>query len=113
MAAKRKALGKGLSALIPEDLEKEDYERIREIDIDLISPNPNQPAGFEQDKLDELTESIKIWCHPANNSTKGRGPLHHNCRRKKVEGMQKCKYKDYSFHRKRHRKQECLRNSLD
>jgi len=46
MAAKRKALGKGLSALIPEDLEKEDYERIREIDIDLISPIQTNPAGF-------------------------------------------------------------------
>ena len=62
MAAKRKALGKGLSALIPEDLEKEDYEKIHEIDIDLISPNPNQPRKvFEQDKLNELTESIKKY----------------------------------------------------
>jgi ParB family chromosome partitioning protein len=62
MAAKRKALGKGLSALIPENLEKEDYERIHEIDIDLISPNPNQPRKvFEQDKLNELTESIKKY----------------------------------------------------
>ena len=62
MSAKRKALGKGLSALIPEDLEKEDYEKIHEIDIDLISPNPNQPRKlFEQDKLDELTESIKKY----------------------------------------------------
>lgn len=62
MAVKRKALGKGLSALIPEELEKEDYERIQEIDIDLISPNPNQPRKvFEQDKLDELTESIKKY----------------------------------------------------
>jgi ParB family chromosome partitioning protein len=62
MAVKRKALGKGLSALIPETLEKEDYEKIQEIDIDLISPNPNQPRKvFEQDKLDELTESIKKY----------------------------------------------------
>ncbi len=62
MAAKRKALGKGLSALIPEDLEKEDYERIHDIDIDLISPNPNQPRKvFEKDKLDELMESIKTY----------------------------------------------------
>ena len=62
MAVKRKALGKGLSALIPENLEKEDYERIQEIDIDLISPNPNQPRKvFEQDKLNELTESIKKY----------------------------------------------------
>ena len=51
-----------MSALIPEDLEKEDYEKIHEIDIDLISPNPNQPRKvFEQDKLDELTESIKKY----------------------------------------------------
>jgi len=43
-------------------LEKEDYERIQEIDIDLISPNPNQPRKvFEQDKLNELTESIKKY----------------------------------------------------
>ena len=62
MAVKRKALGKGLSALIPENLEKEDYERIQEIDIDLITPNPNQPRKiFEQEKLDELTESIKKY----------------------------------------------------
>lgn len=62
MALKRKALGKGLSALIPEDLEKEDNQRIEDIDINLISPNPNQPRKvFEQDKLDELAESIKKY----------------------------------------------------
>ncbi len=62
MAIKRKALGKGLSALIPEDLEKEDIQRIEEIDIDLICPNLNQPRKiFEQDKLEELTESIKKY----------------------------------------------------
>ncbi len=61
-AAKRKALGRGLSALIPEDLEKEDNQRIEEIDTNLICPNPNQPRKiFEQDKLDELTESIKKY----------------------------------------------------
>lgn len=62
MAIKRKALGKGLSALIPEDLEKEDTQRIEEIDTNLICPNPNQPRKiFEQDKLDELTESIRKY----------------------------------------------------
>lgn len=62
MAIKRKALGKGLSALIPEDLEKEDSQRIEEIDTNLICPNPNQPRKvFEQDKLDELTESIRKY----------------------------------------------------
>lgn len=62
MAAKRKALGRGLSALIPEDLEIEDNQRIEEIDTNLVCPNPNQPRKiFEQEKLDELTESIKKY----------------------------------------------------
>lgn len=62
MAVKRKALGKGLSALIPQDLENEDSQRIEEIDTNLICPNPNQPRKiFEEDKLDELTESIKRY----------------------------------------------------
>lgn len=62
MAVKRKALGKGLSALIPEDLEKEENQRIEEIDTNLICPNPNQPRKvFEQDKLNELTESIRKY----------------------------------------------------
>ncbi len=62
MAIKRKALGKGLSALIPEELEKEDIKKIEEIDTNLICPNPNQPRKvFEQEKLEELTESIKKY----------------------------------------------------
>ncbi len=62
MAVKRKALGKGLSALIPQDLDKEDSQRIEELDTNLICPNPNQPRKiFEQDKLDELTDSIKKY----------------------------------------------------
>ncbi|MBP1926288.1 ParB family chromosome partitioning protein [Sedimentibacter acidaminivorans] len=62
MVAKRNALGRGLSALIPEDLEKEDKNRIEEIDTNLICPNPIQPRKvFEHDKLEELTESIKKY----------------------------------------------------
>jgi len=62
MVAKRNALGRGLSALIPEDLEKEDIGRIEEIDTNLICPNPTQPRKvFEHDKLEELTESIKKY----------------------------------------------------
>lgn len=62
MVAKRNALGRGLSALIPEDLEKEDTGRIEEIDTNLICPNPIQPRKvFEHDKLGELTESIKKY----------------------------------------------------
>ncbi len=62
MANARKALGRGLSALIPENLEKEEIDKIKEIEIDLICPNPNQPRkSFEKDKLDELAESIKKY----------------------------------------------------
>lgn len=62
MVAKRNALGRGLSALIPEDLEKEDKNRIEEIDTNLICPNPIQPRKvFEHDKLEELTNSIKKY----------------------------------------------------
>ncbi len=62
MAIKRKALGKGLSALIPEELEQEDIKKIEDIDTNLICPNPNQPRKiFEKDKLHELTESIKKY----------------------------------------------------
>lgn len=62
MATKRNALGKGLSALIPEDLEKEDKDRIEEIDTNLLCPNPIQPRKvFEHDKLEELTDSIRKY----------------------------------------------------
>lgn len=62
MATKRKALGRGLAALIPEELEKEDINKIVDIEIELICPNPNQPRKiFEQDRMNELTESIKKY----------------------------------------------------
>src|SRR6185437_10421673 len=55
---KRPALGKGLSALIP------DAPEVRlapvEVDIDLLSPNRYQPRGvMDESALAELTESIK------------------------------------------------------
>jgi ParB family chromosome partitioning protein len=62
----KKALGKGLSAIIssavsPEDLEKVvDKNRIIEIDIKLIKSNPDQPrTSFNNDEINELAESIK------------------------------------------------------
>ncbi|MDQ4120441.1 MAG: ParB/RepB/Spo0J family partition protein [Acidobacteriota bacterium] len=56
---KKMALGRGLSALLPED--KPDLnEELREVDIDLIVPNKEQPrTRFDDGKLDELTQSIK------------------------------------------------------
>jgi ParB family chromosome partitioning protein len=58
MNERRPALGKGLSALIP------DAPAVRpaqtEVDIDLLSPNEQQPrVQMDDAKLDELAESIR------------------------------------------------------
>lgn len=55
----RKALGRGLSALLS------DYsapgDELLEVDVDLIDPNPEQPrTHFSEAKLDELAQSIKV-----------------------------------------------------
>ncbi len=57
----RKALGRGLSALLGEDTIKESEEGFLEIDIDLITPNAEQPrTRFTEANLDELAQSIKV-----------------------------------------------------
>ncbi|KYO67237.1 ParB/RepB/Spo0J family partition protein [Thermovenabulum gondwanense] len=54
----KKALGKGLGALIPLDEGKE--ENLIEIDVDKIYSRENQPRkNFDEEKLIELAESIK------------------------------------------------------
>lgn len=54
----RKALGKGLSALISQDASVSN-ENITELDIDLIKPNPDQPrTRFPEENLNELAQSI-------------------------------------------------------
>jgi ParB family transcriptional regulator, chromosome partitioning protein len=57
--AQRKALGRGLSALLgTPDLEAP--EALREIDIDRILPNSHQPRkNFDEDALNELADSIR------------------------------------------------------
>ncbi len=55
----RKALGRGISALIP-DKEIEGHEKIVYVQSDLIKPNPFQPReDFDSQSLEELTQSIK------------------------------------------------------
>ena len=57
MAEKRPALGRGLSALIPETPEQPAAPM--ELDLDLLTPNRYQPRGDVEDpKLDELARSI-------------------------------------------------------
>lgn len=65
----KKALGKGLGAIIStsaaqtDDIEREiisHHERIVNIEVDSISPNPDQPRTvFDQDAISGLSESIK------------------------------------------------------
>jgi ParB family chromosome partitioning protein len=59
----RKALGRGLSALLGEDStsQTDNNEGFIEIDIDLITPNAEQPrTRFTEAALDELAQSIKV-----------------------------------------------------
>ena len=57
---KRPALGKGLSALIPDVPEVRTGGSPTEVDVDQISPNEHQPRHrFEDARLDELAQSIK------------------------------------------------------
>jgi ParB family transcriptional regulator, chromosome partitioning protein len=57
----RRALGRGLSALLSDGPSKLDSkEELREVDIDLIDPNPEQPRTiFSEEKLEELSQSIQ------------------------------------------------------
>lgn len=55
----KKALGRGISALIPEgDLQR--HEKIIYVQTELVKPNPFQPReAFDTHSLEELTQSIK------------------------------------------------------
>jgi ParB family chromosome partitioning protein len=56
----RKALGKGISALIPEKTIEEKQEKIIYAPIDQIKPNPLQPReDFDLQNMEDLIQSIK------------------------------------------------------
>lgn len=63
MTAKKPALGRGLSALMPQQTSFEQGrsgERVRMLPVQSLLPNPDQPRrSFDQEKLDELSESIR------------------------------------------------------
>ena len=61
MADKRPALGRGLSALIPDaPATAAPSERALEVDVDLLRPNRDQPRTAVNDsKIDELARSIR------------------------------------------------------
>jgi len=57
---KRKALGKGLKAFLPEELGILKEERYADLDIDQLKPNPLQPRlKFNPESIEELAQSIK------------------------------------------------------
>ncbi len=59
MIERRPALGKGLSALIPEATEPP-RQGVLEVDIDLLAPSDQQPRLIIEDaKLEELAQSIR------------------------------------------------------
>jgi ParB family transcriptional regulator, chromosome partitioning protein len=56
----RKALGRGLSALLGEEPAKSGSEELLELALDLIEPNSQQPrTRFNEENLEELTQSIR------------------------------------------------------
>jgi len=56
---KRIALGRGLDALIPADTREDSSKEIKDIPLNRIKANPNQPRKrFDEDKLKELAKSI-------------------------------------------------------
>jgi ParB family chromosome partitioning protein len=68
MTEKRPALGRGLSALIPDTPRPAvlvagaalDAERQTQIDLDLLVPNPRQPRTYlDEARLEELAQSIR------------------------------------------------------
>lgn len=61
MSLKRNALGRGLESLIPmDDTPARGTSAISDIDINLISPNPEQPrTNFDEDAIAELATSIR------------------------------------------------------
>ncbi len=66
MTEKRPALGRGLSALIPDVprpqpvVADRDPERPTQLDLDLLIPNPRQPRTYiDEARLEELAQSIR------------------------------------------------------
>ena len=58
--AKRKALGRGFSALFPDTVTEEEYRGLFYCPIESISPNPHQSRqSFGESELAELAQSIK------------------------------------------------------
>jgi ParB family transcriptional regulator, chromosome partitioning protein len=59
VADRQKGMGRGLAAILSVAPKDED-EELREVPVDLVSPNPSQPRrGFDEESLLALAESIR------------------------------------------------------
>lgn len=63
---KKSGLGRGFDALLPQDFDKslllEDNERIQQLSLDSLEPNPDQPRQhFDEVALKQLASSIKHY----------------------------------------------------
>ena len=55
----RKALGRGLDALLPQKAPAEGDASLQQVDIDLVRPNPRQPREhFNEEALDRMAASL-------------------------------------------------------
>jgi ParB family transcriptional regulator, chromosome partitioning protein len=60
MTSRRSGLGRGLDSLIPVEPGPEETTGFRQIAVEQIKANPDQPRGrFDDDALEELAESMK------------------------------------------------------
>jgi ParB family transcriptional regulator, chromosome partitioning protein len=60
VAEKQKGMGRGLAAILSVT-PKDGAEELRELPLELISPNPNQPRrSFEEESLLALADSIRV-----------------------------------------------------
>lgn len=60
MADRQIGMGRGLAAILSVS-SREDSEELRQVDVNLIAPNPNQPRqSFQEDALLALAESIRV-----------------------------------------------------
>ncbi|HEV8675772.1 MAG TPA: ParB/RepB/Spo0J family partition protein [Methylomirabilota bacterium] len=56
----KRALGRGLGALLPPAAETDDANRLLELPVEVLQPNPHQPRrGFSPEALEELAQSIR------------------------------------------------------
>ena len=75
---KKQALGKGISALIPdypESTQEEGANRVIDLNVDEIEPNPHQPRSeFDEERIDEIQHQVNVMNHQIHDHADVNGP---------------------------------------